>query len=485
MYFQRRANILFRDYGSFGYITDNRNFGYKQFNNTNNDIGDKIISQSGAVFFSVLSNNPQTLEELANKLSVLFLDVNINIIKSDAVEFYRLLETDGFIVSGETSQECLKKDIEFPYYSNCISTNKSSLLKNKLENSTQDFFESYFINNPQLLNIHLEITSKCNERCVHCYLPNENKTNSLSADLFYSIIEQCYKMHVFNITISGGEPMLHQNFLEFIKKCHDYNFSLNILSNLTLLNETILQEFKRNKLLSIQTSLYSMDPEIHDSITQKKGSFEKTKNAILTLIKNNIPLQISCPILKQNLSSYKNVVNWGNAHNINVNSDYVIIGQYNHTNQNLDNRISLNEAKHVVRQKIVDNPQYLQKLENDAEEKKNQKPEDYICNVCQSSICISENGEVYPCAGWQDYIVGNLSKDTLHDIWQESPKIKYLRNLRRKDFPECIHCTERQYCTMCLVRNANEDPKGDPLSVNKYFCELAKFDKSIVTKSDN
>ncbi len=34
--------------GSFGYMTDNRNFGYKKTDNKDNDIGDKILSESGA-----------------------------------------------------------------------------------------------------------------------------------------------------------------------------------------------------------------------------------------------------------------------------------------------------------------------------------------------------------------------------------------------------------------------------------------------------
>ena len=49
MYFKQKSNVIFRNYESFGYITDNRNFGYKQANNDGNDIGDKIVSQSGAV----------------------------------------------------------------------------------------------------------------------------------------------------------------------------------------------------------------------------------------------------------------------------------------------------------------------------------------------------------------------------------------------------------------------------------------------------
>ena len=67
---------MFRNYGSFGYITDNRNFGYVEANENGNEIGDKIVSQSGAIFLSVLNNIPQTIESLSKKISLQFTDVN-------------------------------------------------------------------------------------------------------------------------------------------------------------------------------------------------------------------------------------------------------------------------------------------------------------------------------------------------------------------------------------------------------------------------
>lgn len=109
MYFKRKSNVIFRDYGSFGYITDNRNFGYRQADDAGNDIGDKIVSQSGAVFLSALGREAQALDDLATKIGGLFSDANVDIIKADAQAFYSLLESDGFVVSGDTSQECNKK----------------------------------------------------------------------------------------------------------------------------------------------------------------------------------------------------------------------------------------------------------------------------------------------------------------------------------------------------------------------------------------
>ena len=223
-----------------------------------------------------------------------------------------------------------------------------------------------------------------------------------------------------------------------------------------------------------------MNPRIHDEITQMKGSFEKTKNAILKLIENDIPLQISCPIMKQNKDCYKEVIKWAEKHKIHAGDDYGIIARYNHTTQNLSCRLSMNEIKGVIKDKVANDSKYIEQIEIEAEKKKNMTSNDIVCSVCHSSICITDNGNVYPCAGWQDYVVGNVYEKTLNDIWNNSLKVNYLRNLRKRDFPKCIQCPENEFCTMCMVRNSNEHPLGDPLAVNEYFCNIASLNKKMV-----
>ena len=250
MFLKRKSNIIFRNYNSFGYITDNRNFGYKRTDDNKNHIGDKILSESGAVFFSVLDRKPQTLDELAEKIAKQFIGIDINTIKEDARDFYCLLEQDGFIVSGETDLECEEKDTRFSYKMSepTYKSKETSLPILQPRKSTQDFLEEHFNGKPQLTNIHIEITSKCNERCIHCYIPHENKINNIDPALFYDILQQCKDMNLLHLTLSGGEPMLHKNFCDFIRKCREYDFSVNVLSNLTLLNDDILKEMKANPL---------------------------------------------------------------------------------------------------------------------------------------------------------------------------------------------------------------------------------------------
>lgn len=482
MFFKQKSNIIFRSYESFGYITDNRNFGYKLTDSNENYIGDKILSESGNVFFSVLDRKPQNINKLSNKINEQFPDVDILTIKNDAYDFYCLLEQDGFVVSGETLEECEKKDVRFSYK---MSENEkikedSHSARKYSEKDTQDFFEEYFNGKPQLTNLHIELTSKCNERCIHCYIPHENKISNISPDLFYTVLEQCRDMRLLHLTLSGGEPMLHKEFCNFLRRCREYNFSVNVLSNLTLLNDEMIEEMKANPLLCVQVSLYSMSPTIHDEITQMKGSFEKTKNAILKLIENDIPLQISCPIMKQNRDCYIDVIEWANEHRIHVGADYNIIAEYNHTTQNLKCRLSLDEIRGVMQNKVKNNIKYFEQMELTAAEKKDITPNDFVCSVCRFSICITETGDVYPCAGWQDYTVGNVKETLLKDIWDNSEKIQYLRGLRNKDFPKCIQCSDKEYCSMCMVSNANESPKGDPLTVSEHFCKIAKLNKEIV-----
>lgn len=485
MFFKQKSSVLFRNYESFGYITDNRNFAYLKINNSGNFIGDKILSESGAVFFSVLKKEAQHIDILVHKILQKFIDIDFEAIKNDAFEFYSMLQDEGFVAAGSTIQECEENDDRFNYkiLKNLSSENNSTF--NNSQRDTQDFFEEYFNGSPQLTNLHIEITSKCNERCIHCYIPHENKITNINSDLFYSIIEQCKEMKLLHLTLSGGEPMLHKNFCDFLKKCREYDFSVNVLSNLTLLDDKIIAEMKANPLLGVQVSLYSMNPIIHDEITQIKGSFEKTRNAILKLHDNNIPMQISCPVMKQNKVCYDEVISWAKLYGIHVGNDSGIIAQYNNGTQNLDCRLSIVDIRDVMMDKISKDIGYLKQIEMEANKKKDITPNDFVCSVCHSSICIAENGNVYPCAGWQGYVVGNLMEESLFDLWNSSEKVKYLRSLRRKDFPKCINCDDKEYCTMCMVRNSNENALGDPLIVNQHFCDVAKLNKQTILACKN
>jgi radical SAM protein with 4Fe4S-binding SPASM domain len=472
MLYRQKFDTFIRIYDDCGYITNK------------SDFGDRIVDASGAVFLAALSREPQSLETLCSKISKTFVDVDTAVLTKDAREFYAAMEEDGFIVSGETAVELDTKDTQFSYSAlepKTIKKDFSPTIR-RADKSTQDYLEEHFKNNPHLASLQIELTSKCNERCIHCYIPHENKHTDIDPVLFYDVLDQCREMGLLSLTLSGGEPLLHKHFCEFLHRAKDYDFSINVLSNLALLNNDIIAEMKENRLSSVQVSLYSMKPEIHDSITQLPGSFYKTRDAILRLIDNDIPLQISCPTMKQNKGCFVDVLNWAYEHKCRATTDYIMMARYDHTTDNLDNRLSLEEVGDVISAVINNNPDYQRQIrrEDFSQEEQRDRSEDLVCGVCISSICMVANGNVYPCPGWQNYVCGNLCETTLRDIWENSPKVKYLRRLRKKDFSKCQGCVDRGFCAMCMVRNANEDADGNPLRINEHFCKVAALNRKIV-----
>jgi len=276
--------------------------------------------------------------------------------------------------------------------------------------------------------------------------------------------------------------MLHPRFADFLREAKDYDFSINVLSNLTLLNDEILAEMKANRLSSVQVSLYSLKPEVHEAVTCLPGSFQKTLNAILRLIEHDIPLQISCPVMRHNRACYAEVMEWAAAHKVRAVTDYILMARYDHSADNLDNRLNLEEVGEMINDIIKHDADYQERLlEADFDEvERRDISEDIVCGVGISSACMVANGNVYPCAGWQNYVIGNAAQVPLRDLWRDAPAIKRLRALRRKDFPRCIPCEDRHFCAMCMVRNANESPDGDFFSINEHFCRVAALNRNIV-----
>lgn len=468
MLYRQKFDTFIRSYDDIGYIINKGNF------------TDQVTDKVGSIFLHSISRKPKELGDIIKEISSEFNISDSTNIENDIIEFLENLENDGFIVSGNTLSELNDKDNSFSY-DLVINEPKTNDFKLHTLISTQSFLDNYLKKHPKLISFQIEITSKCNERCVHCYIPHENKITDITPELFYETLSQCKKMGVMDITLSGGEPMAHPSFLEFLREAKNNDFYVTVLSNLTLINDEIISELKSTCLSGVQVSLYSLDPEIHDSITRVSGSFEKTKNAILKLIDNNIPVQISCPTMAQNKDSYRSVAKWASEHGIRAYTDCILMARYDHSTDNLENRITLLDMEKVFNDIIDCDLSYKNLIKNtDFNQIKHNNGNDIICSVGIMSMCMVSNGNAYPCAGWQDYICGDLREQTLEEIWFNSPKLNYLRKLRKKDLKDCVNCSNQPFCAVCMVRNANEDPCGNPLKINKQFCDIAELNKKVV-----
>lgn len=463
MYYKLCDDVLFRKYKDVGYITDNLEFGYHMLNSIRRYHKEKYVSESGAVMLNELSRTPKDIDSIIQSLMKIFKGVDYDTLKSDTEEFYQMFIQEGFILSGDDVESCNNaspKITDGDMNSEVVSIE-----------STENCAKNLFDPKDFLKSIHIEIASECNERCIHCYIPHEEKNKVISQELFYRILDEGRKLNIINVVLSGGEPLLHKDIILFLRKCKELDLSVNVLTNLTLLTDEILSAMKDTPLLSIQTSLYSMDPIIHDQITMRSGSFEKTKSGIIKLISLGIPVQISCPIMKQNRDSFIEVIKWGFEHNIGVVTEPVIFAAYDHAKRNLVNRLEIDELSDVI-DKLIPNG-YAEMMRQQAVEKEAQKADYPICSICRFNFCVSAEGNAFPCIGWQTNVIADLNQQNVNDVWEKSPDIMRFRTIKRSSFPKCVSCKDRGYCTVCMMSNSNENDDGDAYRISNYHCQVA------------
>lgn len=443
-----------------------------------------MYNETGVDYLRTLSRVPTRVEAIVSEqLLSLYDEVSFDEIYCDFCGFLYELADNGFVFIGESEEQLVSN--EDKWYSNYYTQNTHSYhqdIAQSVEMSTQETALDRFGEQPYLMSLQFELTSRCNERCIHCYIPNAKKDKGidLPIGLFKRTIDQFSDMGGLQVSLSGGEIFLHDNIIDMIKYCREKDMQITLLSNLISLNEEQLKAIKDANVSMIQASLYSMDAEIHDSITTVKGSYNRTREAIEKLVKEKIPVIISCPLMKANAQSYHDILDYAHSLGIKAQTDFILMAEENMCTDNLTNRISLSDTENVIREILLNGGVDSADAISDTNQpnKVNLKMSQSVCAAGITNLCINANGDVYPCNGWQGFKAGNLYKESLSRIWANSESLKELRTITRASFKECLDCDATDYCSICMARNYNES-NGNHLKINPHFCEIAHLNKRI------
>lgn len=475
MFYRLSRDSFVRSIGNFGYI-------YSQLSKH-----DSIYTESGKIFLEALSHAPQSLESIARKAATAFEGVSAEDISGDLREFLDALVHVGYLIAAETESECAARDTHFSYQVNP----KTQFTYNALQNSddqknygdSQDALFAEYQKKPAIHACQIETTNRCNERCIHCYIPHQFKNTILPYEVIENVLEQLHELGTLDLTLSGGEFFCHPDAEKILRKARELDFSINVLSNITLLTPKMIEVLKEVNPSIVQTSLYSIYPEEHDHITQLPGSCEKTKASIEALIAANIPVQISCPVMHTNYKTYKDVLKFAYDRNCKAQTDFVMMARYDFSTDNLNERLTIEETEELLRDIIRFDKDYLNFTETPVPEiSREEWGKQAFCGVGLDNLCIAANGVVYPCSGWQGMPCGDVHETPIKDIWERSPQLNKLRGLTKSAIPQCYDCEDRQFCAPCLVRNFNENG-GDYLKVAPHFCKAAALNRKLVLEA--
>lgn len=153
--------------------------------------------------------------------------------------------------------------------------------------------------------IDIEVTTRCNERCMHCY--NSFQTfQSQHFDLDETkvdrIVNTLVENKIYNALVTGGEPLLVKHKLFYLlERLHENNINISLNSNITLLDENMAKELKKRHVKAILTSLMSYNPKVHDEIAGVPGSWEKTIQGIRNAQKEGIDISVNMVLSTKNV----------------------------------------------------------------------------------------------------------------------------------------------------------------------------------------
>ncbi|RMD64415.1 MAG: radical SAM protein, partial [Planctomycetota bacterium] len=129
--------------------------------------------------------------------------------------------------------------------------------------------------------LFIEVTDRCNERCVHCYAEAApERMNRLSLSDIEAVLRAARKLGDPAVQFTGGDPLIHPDIVEAVALARELDFDpVEIYTNGLALNKALLQRLMPYRP-RFAFSVYSHDPATHDAITRVPGSHARTIRAI-------------------------------------------------------------------------------------------------------------------------------------------------------------------------------------------------------------
>src|SRR5579862_2747002 len=129
------------------------------------------------------------------------------------------------------------------------------------------------------ISVQFDLTYRCNERCVHCYLDHDDHGELTTAEV-KGILDQLAAAGTFFLTLSGGELLVRSDFFELLEHAASRRFDIKLKSNGLLIGAPEAARIRALGVRQVQVSIYSHRPSVHDAITKVAGSLERSLAAI-------------------------------------------------------------------------------------------------------------------------------------------------------------------------------------------------------------
>lgn len=296
----------------------------------------------------------------------------------------------------------------------------------------------------------------CNQKCLHCYAAGQplSDTPELTTAQWREILSKLRAANVPQVTFTGGEPTLRADLVELVDAAQWFVTRLN--TNGRLLTPELCRRLYDASLDSVQVTLYSHDPAVHNALVGAEG-FDDTVAGIKNAVAAGLSVSVNTPLCSLN-TDYAATVRF--VHELGVRyvtcSGLIPSGSAEGA-ESQATRLTEEQLTDVLRRAVTAAEELGMEMDFTSpgwlkEETLRSLGLTLVpsCGACLSNMAIAPDGGVIPCQSWlSSQPLGNMLTDDWDKIWQsqrcaairaKSAKMEQLCQLRQGNGEEASVC---------------------------------------------
>jgi radical SAM protein with 4Fe4S-binding SPASM domain len=172
---------------------------------------------------------------------------------------------------------------------------------------------------PLLTWLDLELTERCSSDCVHCSVnrpagDGAAKRRELGTAEMMALLEDAAGLGCLAVRLTGGEPMLREDFAEIYHFARKLGLRVLIFTNAALITPALADLFVRIPPREpIEVSVYGLGPGTHDAVTRTPGSFAASRRGLGLLAERGVPFLIKGALLPSSRGESDAFERWARA----------------------------------------------------------------------------------------------------------------------------------------------------------------------------
>lgn len=291
-----------------------------------------------------------------------------------------------------------------------------------------------------LFSVLIELTYRCNLNCFFCYNDLELEGEPLSLEQYFTLLEELAEMQVFNVVLTGGEPLAHPDFFAIGRRARDLRFMVRVKSNGHALGPAIARRLKQEvDPFLVEVSLHGADAETHDRQTRVPGSFERLLANLEHMVDAGLRVRINSTLTRWNEDQIEDMYAIAERSGLPMHIDPIVTARDDGDTSPLQVAPSTEGVARLIRLQHERSAQgetlAVGRQADDAmpaaPPSGSDKPTDKHCGAGSAGLAVDPYGDVYPCVQWRRSI-GNLHQHSVTELWSGSRELQQIRQINRQ-----------------------------------------------------